>query len=441
MKTKQKRLIFFSLYFLLMLLPGIVMLLFPMPARREFWRDFSVILGFIGLSMAGVQFIPVARLPFFSDALDLDRLYKMHHILSVTSVFMVLLHPLILLFNNPNVILLFNIFKAPWRAQAGWIGLFGLLLIAITSVLRKQLKIDYTIWLLLHDIFTVLIIVFGLIHIFKINYYISSPAMTIAWILEILIWAGLSLYIRLIRPLQLAKIPYKVKRVVAEAADTWSIYLEPDGHDGVPFKAGQVAWINPGKSPFVISRNPFSYSGSAARKDELRFSIKNLGNFTATVGELKPGDRVYVDGPYGTFDLDDPHMQKGLVLLTGGIGTAPAMSILQTMADQGDQRPVYLVYGDYNKERLLFTEELAALKARLNLEIIYVLEKTDDPSFEKGYITRDLLERRLPENKMDFYYFICGPLPMINALENDLRALHDLGVSDRQIGSEKYDMA
>jgi len=442
MNKKLKLYLFLFLYIGLMILPGLVILLFPMPEWRDFWRELSVILGFVGLAMAGVQFVPVSRLPFFADVVDLDRMYKAHHVLSVTAVFFVLLHPIILLLNNPNVLPLFNIFTAPWRAQAGWIGLFGLLLIAITSVLRKMLKLDYTVWLLLHDIFTVLIAVFGLIHIFKVNHYTSTPAMTIAWIIEIVIWAGLSIYIRLIKPLHLAKIPYKVHKVVPESVDTWSIYLKPDGHKGVPFRAGQVAWINAGKSPFVISRNPFSYSGSDKKKDMLRFSIKNLGNFTATVGDLKPGSRVYVDGPYGTFDLNDPVMQEGLVLLAGGIGVAPALSILNSMADHGDKRPVYLIYGDYNKERLLFTKELEGLKKKLNLEIIYVLEKgADEPGFEKGYITKELLETRLPENKMSFYYFICGPLPMINAMEKHLRTLHDLGIANHQIGSEKYDMA
>lgn len=441
MNKKQKRILFFSIYFLLIFLPVIVMLVFPIQ-RRDFWRELSVILGFLGLSMAGMQFFPVARLPFLSDLLDLDHMYKMHHMMSVTAVFLVFLHPLILLFNNPNVLLLLNVFKAPWVIQAGWIGIFGLLLIAVTSVLRKMIKLDYTVWLLLHDIFTVIIAVFGLIHIFKVNHYTGMTSVRWVWIIIMAIWIGLSLYIRLIKPLMLLKRPYKVKKVVAESQDTWSIYLKADGHKGVPFRAGQVAWINIGKSPFVISRNPFSYSGSDSHKELVRFSIKNLGNFTSTIGDVKEGTRAYVDGPYGVFDLDDPVMKNGLVLLTGGIGVAPAMSILNSMADRHDQRPVYLIYGDYNKERLLFTKELEKLKAKLNLKIIYVLEKGEaEPGFEKGYITKELLETRLPKNKMDFYYFICGPLPMIDAMEKHLRTLHDMGVSWHQVGSEKYDMA
>ncbi len=102
-----------------------------------------------------------------------------------------------------------------------------------------------------------------------------------------------------------------------------------------------VAWISKGRSPFVISRNPFSYSGSTEWED-IRFSIKKAGDFTNTIPDLKPGDRMFVDGPYGTFDLKNPRMQKGLVLMGGGIGIAPAMSMVNTIADTGDKRPVYV---------------------------------------------------------------------------------------------------
>ena len=86
-----------------------------------------------------------------------------------------------------------------------------------------------------------------------------------------------------------------VKSVVGVTSDTYTLTLSPDGHEGIPFEAGQVAWISTGPSPFVLSRNPFSYSGSSERNGEVRFSIKNLGDFTSTVPHMKPGQRVYID--------------------------------------------------------------------------------------------------------------------------------------------------
>jgi predicted ferric reductase len=416
-----------------------VLILFPMPPGRDFWRDFSVALGFVGLSMAGMQFLPTARLRVTSDLFDMDRLYKMHHYFSVVAVILVLLHPMILVFNNPSTLLLLNPFTAPWRAQAGLIGLGALLLIGVTSVLRKEVKLGYDAWHGLHDLLAMAIAVFALIHIFKVNYYTATPAMTVVWIAQAFIWAGMTVYIRIIKPIKLMRQPFTVERVITETPDTWTLVLKPDGHEGLDFNPGQVAWISINRSPFGLHRNPFSISGSAHRKDELRFSIKALGDFSSSIGDLKGGERVYVDGPFGSFTLENPRTRKGLALLAGGIGAAPVMSILHSMEDINDQRPVYFFYGNYDEENIIFRDDLERLRDKLNLKIIYVLENAPPgKKYEQGFISREMLERYLPENFQELYYFVCGPLPMIEAMQKHLEAMD---VSDWQISTEKYEMA
>ena len=375
MKKQTIRFIALLFYVLLIFLPLIVFFLFPMPPGREFWRDFSVMLGFVGLSMAGMQFIPTARLKIFADVFDMDNIYSTHHLVSVLSVALVFAHPVILLINNPYILLLLNPFTAPWRAQAGLIGLAALVLIAITSVLRKEVKISYDGWHLIHDLLAAAIAVFALIHIFKVNYYSSYPAMKWAWIIEVVIWGAMTVYLRVIKPAQIMKKPFTVKQIIEEAKDTWTLVLSPKGHSGLDFSAGQVAWININSSPFSLNKNPFSISGSAHNKGELRFSIKNLGDFTSSIGKLVGGETVYVDGPYGSFSLDDPATKHGLVLLAGGIGIAPMMSILYSLSEQNDNRPVYLFYGNFNEESILFKKELDRLDQCMNLTIVHVLEK------------------------------------------------------------------
>ena len=156
-------------------------------------------------------------------------------------------------------------------------------------------------------------------------------------------------------------------------------------------------------------------------------------------GELKGGETVYVDGPYGSFSLDDPLTKKGLVLLAGGIGAAPIMSILQTLADEKDKRPVTLFYGNYDDKNISFKDEINDLKKDLNLSVIHVLEVASKKvKSDVGFISREMLVRDLPENRDELYYFICGPLPMIEAMEAHLKAL---GIPRRQVTSEKYEMA
>lgn len=438
MKPSTKRKIFYTIYFALVLLPAIAMLVSGY-LRGNSMRDIAVFLGFLGMALAGIQLISIGRIHWLADALDMDKVYNNHHWVSLLSILLIIAHFMLLSFYNPIIATFLNVFKAPWMIAAGSIGLFGLILIGITSVLRKSFKLDYRYWLLIHDILTITILVFGMIHLFKVGYYTSHPFMKAIWIFEIAVWVVAFAYIRIIRPLRIGQKPYMVASVVGESNDTYTLTLAPDGHEGVPFEAGQVAWISTGHSPMVLSRNPFSYSGSSEREGEIRFSIKNLGDFTSTIPHLKKGERVYVDGPYGTFNLNDPRMKNGLVLIAGGIGLAPVMSILNTMADREDKRPVYVFYGDLNEMTALYGHEFDDLKPKLNLAFVQVLEKPLSEEYpHRGYISKNLMLEHLPQNYQDLFYFVCGPAPMLRAIEKHFDAL---GIPDSQIHEENYTMA
>jgi ferredoxin-NADP reductase len=115
------------------------------------------------------------------------------------------------------------------------------------------------------------------------------------------------------------------------------------------------------------------------------------------------------------------------------------MSMLHTMADAKDQRPVYFFYGCYDEENIIFKKDLEELGKKLDLKLFYVLEKPKSPKkFLQGFITFDLLDKNLPENRKELFYYICGPLPMIDAMESHLIKL---GIPDYKVNKEKYEMA
>lgn len=446
MAASTKKTIFLAVCVFIALLPLLAMFIFPGTPeqqalnQRNWLLTLSVALGFVGLSVAGLQFLPVAKIPWLADSLELDDMYHFHHVVSLGSVMLCILHPVLLVFNNFTTLQLFKFWEAPWTVLAGWIGLFALILIAFSSMFRKSIKLDYTGWVAVHAILASSILIFATIHLFKVNKYMSKQAMLVIWIAQIVIWVGIGIYLRVLKPLAIAKVPFVVEKVVDESPDTYSLYLKPEG-EVKQFRAGQVAWISVGTQPFRVARNPFSYSGSDQASDGcLRFSIKELGEFTRKTRSLKPGDKLLVDGPYGTFDLKNPHIDNGLVMLAGGIGIAPMMSILHTMDDTGDKRPVWLFYGDFNENTRLFEEELADLESRLNLKVLRVLEKPLDADYPlKGYVSQGLLDSELPaEGRENLYYFMCGPIPMMVAME---RILERMGIPGEKISTEKYEMA
>jgi NAD(P)H-flavin reductase len=90
-------------------------------------------------------------------------------------------------------------------------------------------------------------------------------------------------------------------------------------------------------------------------------------------------------------------------------------------------------------ESIIFREELEELENKLDFKMVHVLERPPEGwEGESGFINADILKRHLPENYKDSTYFLCGPLPMIEAVEGALDKLH---VPVLHIFSEQYEMA
>ena len=201
------------------------------------------------------------------------------------------------------------------------------------------------------------------------------------------------------------------------------------------FKPGQFGWLTVWGSPFRITGHPFSFSSSAETDGGfVEMTIRNLGDFTASIPDVPVGKRVYLDGPYGSFTMQ--HSADMHVLIAGGVGITPMMSLIRTLADRGDTRPVVLIYGSKDWESITFREELEAHKSRLNLTVVHVLTQPhDDWEGESGFINGDLFRRHLPPPYAEHEYFICGPDPMMDAIEESLA---DLDVPMSRYHSERY---
>ncbi len=419
-------------------LPLLLLMILPKPGGREFLREVSVALGFLAMALLGLQTIPTSRLKFFTKVFPMDTLYTFHHGLSIFTFLIILTHPILLFINNPETLQLLDLARAPWRARAGVIAVVVMLFLVVTSVWREVMKIKYDIWRWVHDGLSFLAIGFGLFHMFRVNHYMSLTYQRIIWLVLAGIWLAIILYIRFVRPIIMIKRPYRVVRIEEERGQSWSLYLEPVGHTGMDFEAGQFAWITT-ESPFIFRENPFSFSTNADQDDVyIGFTIKELGDFTSKIKTLNPGQTVYVDGPYGNFSMDE-HNCVSMVYIAGGIGSAPVMSMLRTLASRKCTKEMIFFYGNPTWETIIYREELAELEKQLNLKVVHVLEKPPENwQGEKGFITYDVLRRYLPANYKEWTYFLCGPLPMIDAVEASLKRLE---IPSMHVFSEQYDMA
>ena len=425
-------------YLALVLAPLFVLLIGPVPPGSGFWWDFSMALGFSGMAMMGVLFLLTARFRRASAPFGIDIIYYFHRYMAVFAFVLILLHYLIIRINNVEALGAINPLQASWYMTAGRVSLTLLALLIITSLWRKPLRIHYDEWRMLHIGLAVSVFLLSLGHIEGVGYYIDAPAKRWLWSGYTLFWVLLIVYIRLLKPWQMHNRPYRVSEVRQERGNSWTLALEADGHEGLRFKPGQFAWLTLRESPWHVKEHPFSFSSSAARQDRLEFTIKELGDFTRTIKQTQVGEIAYLDGPYGAFSVDQHPGAPGFVFIAGGVGAAPVMSMLRTLADRHEHRPLWFIYGNKRWENVIFREELETLKERLDLRLAHVLvEPPPDWKGESGFITQDLLQKVLPDNAQKYEYFLCGPKPMSDTVQ---QGLHDLRVPLGQIHFELFEM-
>ncbi|MFO1425831.1 MAG: hypothetical protein U1F11_02435 [Steroidobacteraceae bacterium] len=155
---------------------------------------------------------------------------------------------------------------------------------------------------------------------------------------------------------------------------------------------GQFAWLTLRASPFAMREHPFSIASSPEQPQRIEFAIKELGDFTATIKDIRPGEIAWVDAPYGDFGIDRCAGAQAAVFVAGGIGIAPILSMLRALAERGDRRPLWLFYGNRVLERVAFREELDRLAQRLDLKVVHVLlEPPADWSGERGFVSQQVL--------------------------------------------------
>ena len=427
-----------TVFLAVVLVPVLLMLVPAVPSGRPFRLEFSVALGFFGLTQIAVQFVLIARFKSVTAPYGIDLILHFHRRLALIAIAAIVLHPLILVIDNPSRLKLLNPLGGNWASRMALLATLCLLAIAITTVWRRKLKIDYEYWRLSHLILGVLAVIFAQLHVSMAGLYTNILWKYLIWEIMAVAMVGLVVYLRLIKPFLQKGRRWRVAEVRPELGKTWTLALEPVGHPGMRFLPGQFAWIKLSDTPFTIEEHPFSFSSSSQREDRIEFGIKELGDFTSTIKDLKPGTFASLDGPHGAFCIDR-YPAAGFVFIAGGVGITPMLSFLRSMADRGDHRPVLLLYSGKAWDGMSYREELERLKDILDLKVTYVLEDPpQDWEGESGFITPELLQRQLPKEFIARNYFVCGPPPMMDAVYDALMAQ---GVRKDLIHMERFNLA
>ncbi len=438
MKYGLGRAVFWALSYLALVLAPLAVAYQGGIEPRGFWIEFSVALGFVGLAMFGWQFVLTGRFRRFGASFGLDSMLQYHRQIAIVAVGFVLAHPVILFAADPTYLEYLdprvNLMRA--LALAGVLG--ALLLLMATSLWRLSFGLSYERWRLLHGVLAFFVLLVGVAHVIQVGYYISAPWKQVTVVGMSAAAVFLLVNTRFVRPWRNRRRPWRVQEVRPEQGEAWTLSLVPDGHEGMRFRPGQFAWLTLGPTPFSMQQNPYSFSSSAeAAPEVIEFTVKPEGDFSSTVSEVEEGSTAFLEGPFGYF-VPESDPGQGSVMIAGGVGITPMVSMLRTLADRADERECLLIYLNVALDQVIFLTELEGLKERLNLTVVHVLEEPpEDWEGETGLLDKELLVRTLPEDRAGQEYFVCGPKPMMDIAET---SLIELGVPQRQILTERFDM-
>jgi predicted ferric reductase len=425
-------------YVSLALLP-LVLAWFSEVPSRGLGFDLAAVAGMIGLAMLLLEFVLSGRFRFVSERIGIDVTMRFHRVMAIALAILVLAHPFIYALPAMGGR---DLGLAPALGLDGASLLTGVvawlltLAVVLTAMQRHQLGMTYESWRAVHAVLAVVIAVFGVHHAVVAGGYSVTPALTAFW-LAMLAAALVSLaYVHVVTPLLQRRRRYRVGSVQPIGLKTWELAIAPERDVAFDFEAGQFVWLTLNRSPFAITEHPFSISSAPADGSQLSFVIKEIGDFTRSIGDTPIGAPAYLDGPHGNLTLRG-RTGRGIVFLAGGVGVAPILSMLRQLAAERDERPLKLIFANRCAEQILYRDELERMCSELRLEVTHVLsEPPQGWTGETGMIDDGLLERVLgPEERKGWIYVVCGPGPMIPAVTRSLRRL---GIGRRQIVSERF---
>jgi ferredoxin-NADP reductase/MOSC domain-containing protein YiiM len=241
-----------------------------------------------------------------------------------------------------------------------------------------------------------------------------------------------------------------VDKKVPESQTITSFYLVPE--DGQPlaiYMPGQFLTFRlaiPGRPKPVI--RTYTLSECPCHAEYYRITIKKepshqdseiVSGSSYFHDVVEPGTRLQVAAPRGDFFLN-PQEEAPVVLLSGGVGLTPMISMLDAIVDSGKKRPTWFIHGTRNgihHAMCKHMRQVAAENDNIAVHIRYSQPRPEDIKGREydsiGYVGVDLLKTFLPGKDMDFY--LCGPPPFMNGL---LKGLWDWGVPEDRIRFELF---
>jgi predicted ferric reductase len=392
----------------------------------------SRICALLGSYLALVGLVLVARMPWIEKSVGHDRLVIWHRKLGPYSMYLVTFHVLFVILGyagNDRIPMAIElgrmIFRYPWMLPA-FVGFLFFAAAGITSYKKVRKNMSYETWWTIH-LYTYLAIALAFMH------QVLTGPMFIGHPLNKLYWELLYIYSALVLVMYRFVIPnvrslrhsVKVEQIVHEGPGVYSIIMKGRSLNKLDAHGGQFfGWRFLTKGQWWISH---PYSLSAAPTDKyLRVTVKDLGDQSGVIKDIKPGTRVFFEGPYGTFVAS--RASKGhVVLVGGGVGITPLRALLEEF---DVSKEIDVIFRASKAEDLVLRHELDELAKMRGARVHYLVGSRNEHPMSAKYISALIPAFR------DADVYVCGPTPLVEAVKE---AAKTVGIPKNRFHDEAFE--
>jgi predicted ferric reductase len=390
-----------------------------------------------GTFLVLIQLVLMSRSPWLDQVFGQDRITAAHRWVGFGAIWLLVSHFLFTTIgfgmadgSGPVAETLTLLTTYPYVLWSA-VALVMFVIIGITSVRAVRQRASYETWYAIH-LYTYLAIALAFLHQLVVGVdFATDPVARLYWIALYVVAIGSLLTFRFGQPILVSwRHRLRVANVVNEGPGVVSIYLTGRDLDRLPVRAGQWFRLRFMTSVGWWRAHPFSIS-AAPNGRYLRFTIKDLGDYTRLLQSASVGTSVFVEGPYGVFT--GAHRTRARVLMiAGGIGITPLRALLEELpAGRGN---LTLVYRASHEDEVVFRNELDELASLRGATVHYLVGRRGSRDMPSDPLDPRALRRLVPDlHDRDIY--VCGPAGM---MERVLSGLHWLRIQESQIHYERF---
>ncbi|MBU1342582.1 MAG: ferric reductase-like transmembrane domain-containing protein [Proteobacteria bacterium] len=391
------------------------------------------IFGILAGILLVFQPIFIARFSFIDRIFPQDRRCRFHKHTAIVLTGAAILHPMFVLWAEN-----FSFFPMEIRYWPEFLGIGLLSLVCVMtsiSVFRGAVHLRWNKWFLAHRILAPLILILFFIHVLNVSKSFESGLPNHILLLTVF-FTTCCFIIKWLFSTAFFKKPFRVISVTPAAKDAWAVNVKPLSGKVFPYIPGQFAYITPVGNRMAREEHPFTIASSCFTTDHLQFVIRSCGEFTDKIEYLKPDDILLIDGPYGQFSHVLVKEKLPVIMIAGGIGITPMLSMLRFMAHSQDPRKVVLIWSNRTRDHIILAEKLSGLTRKMkHLVIHHVITRDSFGQVSCERIDEQSLGLMLYGFDRQAAVFLCGPPAMVAVVKKLLKVL---GFSGSRVYTESF---